>query len=89
MLNQITVVFYSYIDNNSSKNFKESIELEKIIYIFPVDWVNTNFNGKHINTALLKLSGKKLENFYVGSHSNKAIDYKIWHMAYTLFILTL
>ena len=65
---------------------KDSTELEKNLHLFfQMDWENTTITIELINTAWGKLSGKEVANF----QSHKAIKYKGWNMAYTLFILTL
>lgn len=54
-----------------------------------MDWENTTLTIELINTAWGKLSGKEVANFCVRLESHKAVKYKGWNMAYTLFILTL
>lgn len=69
---------------------KENNELGKINIQFS-EWIGKilTLTVEPINTARGKVSGKERANFYVRLQSNKAIKYKRWTMAYTLFILTL
>lgn len=69
---------------------KDSTELGKNLHLFfQMDWENTTITIELINTAWGKISGKEVANFFVRLQSHKAIKYKGWNMAYTLFILTL